>query len=255
MDFVVYSLFLFMIICILFLYYCYKKNKKLLLEQKLKEEEKFKNYIFKITHEVKNPLAVCKGYFSMMDLKNSEKTEKYLEIIQGEIERTLTLLEDYLKLGHIELSLDVMDINLLVEDVVSSFFPLLQDQQIQYQVSCYQDELFVLGDYEKLKQVLLNLLKNSVEAKRKNETLELNLKVSRKKNQVEIILEDNGVGMKKETFSKIGTEFFTTKLGGTGLGVSVSNEIVVKHGGNMHYVSEEGKGTMVTILIPNYDFT
>lgn len=85
--------------------------------KELERDKQLKNSLFKLTHEIKNPLAVCKGYLTMINIDNKEKTEKYLNIIKQEIERSLNIMADFSELNKIKLNKELIDINMLVEEV------------------------------------------------------------------------------------------------------------------------------------------
>ncbi len=105
-----------------------------------------------------------------------------------------------------------------------------------------------MGDYERLKQVMINLLKNSYESINNQGKIEISSNIY--KNHIDIIVEDNGTGMSEETLERIKEMFYTTKPTGSGLGVALSNEIVKAHNGELIYSSELNKGTKATIRLP-----
>jgi len=222
----------------------------MLLNKNLTDEKRFKTYMFKITHEIKNPIAVCKGYLDMMDVNNIDKTGKYIDIIRNEMNRTLTILSDVLDYSKIKVDKDIMDIVLLVEETITSYRELLKGKNIELQFLNKYEELFISGDYNRLKQVLVNLVKNAIEAKIDNEKLIITVNIKVINNKVNIIIKDNGIGIKNEIINNIGVDFFTTKKNGTGLGVSISKDIISKHGGSLLYESNKGKGTTVKVMLP-----
>ena len=77
--------------------------------KELEKEKVLRTSLFKLTHEIKNPLAVCKGYLDMLDLNNQEKVDKYIPIVKGEIERTLTLMDDYLDYTKVKINKEEVD--------------------------------------------------------------------------------------------------------------------------------------------------
>ena len=109
------------------------------------------------------------------------------------------------------------------------------------------DEIYINGDYNRLVQVFINLLKNSCEASNVSK-IKIWSKVSN--DQIKIYIEDNGLGMDKETLSKIKEPFYTTKARGTGLGVSLSDEIISAHCGVLNYSSKPGKYNLATVILP-----
>lgn len=214
-------------------------------------EKEFRNSLFEVTHEIKNPIAVCKGYLDMLDVDNKKQVNKYIPIVKQEIDRTLTLMNDFLNLTKLKVEKNIIDISLLMDDVCTLIESLLIGKNINLTVEISDDEIFIEGDYDRLKQVFINLVKNSVESIEKDKVGIINLKMSIKKDVV-IVIEDNGKGMSNETLKKIGSAFYTTKDNGTGLGVKLSMEIIEQHNGSIKYNSKLNKGTKVTIKIPIY---
>ena len=202
--------------------------------------------LFKITHEIKNPIAVCKGYLDMMDPKDVKKTEKYLPILKNEIERTLVIMNDFMSLRSITIHTDIMDFYLLMEDLKDTVELLLRKHECTLEMPICSDELFLFADYDRLKQVFMNLIKNSLEAGAKNISVET--KIKNEKLIIEVV--DNGKGISKEELSHLGELFFTTKSTGTGVGVHLSKEIIRLHHGKIKYSSRVGKGTKVVITLP-----
>ena len=215
--------------------------------QNFEEDKESKDSLFKITHEIKNPIAVVKGYLDMYDVNNIEHSNKYIPIIKEEINRVLMLLEDFLSITKIKIEKEEMDLGFLLEDIKNNFSMILKSKNIDF-ICTDIDELYIEADYNRLKQVLVNLIKNSVESIEKNGTIKIN--VSNSKNKVKIVVEDTGKGMTEEELRQIKSAFFTTKQNGTGLGTYLSNEIIKAHNGIMKYHSVKNKGTKVIITIP-----
>ena len=215
--------------------------------QNFEEDKESKDSLFKITHEIKNPIAVVKGYLDMYDVNNIEHSNKYIPIIKEEINRVLMLLEDFLSITKIKIEKEEMDLGFLLEDIKNNFSMILKSKNIDF-ICTDIDELYIEADYNRLKQVLVNLIKNSVESIEKNGTIKIN--VSNSKNKVKIVVEDTGKGMTEEELKQIKSAFFTTKQNGTGLGTYLSNEIIKAHNGIMKYHSVKNKGTKVIITIP-----
>jgi len=216
----------------------------------IEQEKQIRTTLFQITHEIKNPLAVCKGYLDMFNINNHEHTIKYIPIIKGEVKRALTILQDFLDLTKIKVDKSIMDINMLLEDITLSLTPLFKQYNITPKITITDEEVFINGDYDRLKQVIINVVKNSVEAIPKTKKGIIKLSTYYDKKYFKIIIEDNGCGMSEETLKKVKTPFYTTKTNGTGLGVSLSNEIVTNHEGKLEYTSVIKKGTKVTISLP-----
>lgn len=219
--------------------------------KELEKEKVLRTSLFKLTHEIKNPLAVCKGYLDMLDLNNKDKILKYIPIIKGEIERTLTLMDDYLDYTKVKIQKEEVDIYLLLNDIIESLELFFKENEINLEYLVPDDELYLRVDYNRIKQVIVNILKNATEARDINKK-ELIIKIRTRvtKNYFKIIIEDNGIGMDKDVLEQVTDLFFTTKKNGTGLGTSLSKEIVELHGGKIKYLSEVGIGTTVIINLP-----
>lgn len=218
--------------------------------QELQEEKQVRESLFKITHEIKNPIAVCKGYLDMFDASNPEHGRKYIPIIKSEIERVLILLKDFLSITKIKVELDIIDINMLVEDVIDSFLPLINNRKIEIISDDSDDELYILADYNRLSQVFINLIKNSIEALEGIDDAKITVSIIENKSNIIIKVKDNGSGISPENIRRMNEPFFTTKRNGTGLGVYLSTEIIKAHGGSIRYESSEN-GTTAIVTLPN----
>lgn len=210
------------------------------------EELETKKKIFRITHEIKNPIAVCCGYLDMLDVTDSDKVNKYIPIVRSEINRALVIMDDFLSLSNISIRNEILDIYLLIEDVYNTMEKLLEEKQVKLIVPKYNDELYIIGDYDRLKQVLVNIIKNAYEANSNRITITTN--VTNK--YVKILIEDNGDGILPDNLKKIGEMFFTTKASGSGIGINLSKEIISLHNGEIKYDSVVGKGTKVMVKLP-----
>lgn len=219
--------------------------------KKITHDNKVKMSLFKITHEIKNPIAVIKAYLDMLNIKDKKQINKYIPIIKSEIDRLLTLLEDFLLVNKANVSFDLMDINMLIEDIVDKERSLISASNIKLNVDLLDDEIYINGDYNRLSQVLINIIKNSIEAIEDRKGI-INISSVINDKYVVIAVEDNGVGISKKKLAKIKEPFYTTKSRGTGLGVSLSDEIIKAHGGTLIYKSREFAGTKVIIKLPLY---
>lgn len=215
----------------------------------LEKEKNVRSSIFKVTHEIKNPIAVCKGYLDMMDVKDEKKMEKYIAIVKDEINRTLTLMDDFLACNKMKIEKEEVDMYLLIEEVVDALKPLFKQNQITLELEIPDDEFYLEVDYNRVKQVLVNLFKNAMEAKKKD-VMEIVVRTKVTKEHFEIQIKDNGEGMEEETMKKVDEMFYTTKPKGSGLGVSLSKEIMKLHGGDLCYESKWKKGTTAFLTFP-----
>ncbi len=215
--------------------------------QDFENEKQIKVSLFKITHEIKNPISVVKGYLDMFDVNDKDKSIRYVSIINQEINRTLNLLNDFMQFTKISLEKEEMDFNILLDDVKQIVKPLFENKNIKYKFKTEED-IFVYADYNRLKQVVLNLIKNGIEACRNNGIILITTYKDEEK--LYIIIKDNGMGMTREELNKIHTPFYTTKENGTGLGVCLSKEIIEAHKGKLNYSSIKNKETIAKIVLP-----
>lgn len=247
---IIIFIYYFLAFSILYLFRIIDKLESLNETIKILEKDKtIKDALFKLTHEIKNPLAVCKGYLDMIDINKQEKAEKYISIMKQEVDRSLNIISDFVEYNKIKIKKEQIDLNCLLDDVYDSFKILVNNKKVKLEYKDRDDEeIYFEGDYERLKQVLVNLLKNALEATEENGRIEIYSNIYKK--HLEIIIKDNGIGMSKETLEKIKEMFYTTKQNGTGLGVALSNEIIKSHNGELIFESETNKGTTATIRLP-----
>jgi len=218
--------------------------------EQLTNDKQIADSLFKITHEIKNPLAVCKGYLDMYDVNNINHSKNYIPIVKEEIERTLILLNDFLSISRVNINLDIMDINMLLNQVFNNYKKIFKENNIKTSIDIIDDEIYIEGDYNRLFQVFVNIIKNSIEAIDNDGCL--SIKMIQDNNFIDIIFEDNGAGIQEEDLEKIKIPFYTTKIKGTGLGVPLSIDIIKKHHGDIKYYSEYGNGTKVVVSLPIY---
>lgn len=221
------------------------------LHMNLKEFEKEKNIklnLFKITHEIKNPLTVVNGYLSMFDVTDIEKSKRYISILKNEVNRTLNLLSDFMEFTKIKVIKKECNFNDLISDVKEVLIPFFVKKNVSYSF-CVQNNIIVNMDYNRIKQVIINVIKNAVEACRESNGM-VTTTAFTEEDYLIIVVKDNGIGMDKFVLDNILVPFYTTKDNGTGLGVSLSKEILEAHGGTINYDSVKEKYTTCKITIP-----
>lgn len=206
-----------------------------------------------VTHEIKNPLIAIGGL--TLQLKRSpnlmEKEKGKLDLISKEVSR----LENFL--------LEVRDftrpmvphkirsqINQVINEVVELFGPQLNQKNILVKTSLTPDLPEFDFDPEQIKQVLLNLVKNASEALPDGGAIRISTRHNQ--DQVFILVFDTGTGIPPQVIPELFKPFFTTKKGGTGLGLAVSYKIIQDHHGELDIKSEPSKGTSVTIQLPSH---
>jgi len=120
--------------------------------KELMKEYQMKESLFKISHEIKNPIAVCKGYLDICE--NNKNYEKYIPIIKTEINKTLNLLQDFSACNKINIEPDIIDITLLIEEITNNLKMISDKQNVKLIVEQFQEEILINGDYNRLKKVI-----------------------------------------------------------------------------------------------------
>ncbi|MEH7383437.1 ATP-binding protein [Bacillus sp. JJ1533] len=204
-----------------------------------------------IAHEIRNPLTSLKGFTQLL---HHEKANTYSEIMVSEIDRINTIVDEMLLLAKPKkLQLRRQNITNVLNEVVF----LLDTQAILHNIqikTSYHDELkgtFINCEENKLKQVFINVLKNSIEAIDDGGHIDISLYPNGGNAIIQIA--DNGSGIPPDKLPNIGKAFYTTKERGTGLGLMICQTIIQEHGGQMKIDSVENQGTTVEITLPLLD--
>ena len=227
-----------------------KKRMKLYYTlEDIENNKLIKTSIFKVTHEIKNPLAVIKGYLSIFDPYDSEKCLKYKNILEIEVENALNVLKDFSSINHIDIKKNNINYYDLLMEAKETILPFFNDKNIKLNINSPR-ELIVNADYNRMKQVLINILKNSTEALSDNGKIDIKSYIEN--NKLITIIKDNGHGMDKDTIDNLFTPFYSKKSFGTGLGLCLSKEIIELHNGTIKYTSKLNLYTQVKIAIPIY---
>lgn len=207
--------------------------------------------VAEITHEIKNPLMLIGGFVRQMSrtIKDTKSLTK-LHVIEKEISRLENLLKELREFYRPRtLSTEGIDISGLLQEVYILLKPDCEGKKIRTAFKTLGKPVIVQGDRDKLKQVFLNLLKNSIEAMEEGGNLSVRFRLTAE--HVEIILEDDGCGIPQKHQEKIFDPFFTTKKLGTGLGLSITKRIIGDHrGSSLTLKSKKGEGTTFTVKMP-----
>ncbi|KJS84386.1 MAG: hypothetical protein JM58_11115 [Peptococcaceae bacterium BICA1-8] len=206
-----------------------------------------------MAHEIRNPLTAIRGYVQLIKLKEYEKAklDSYVDIVIGEIDRVNSLISDFLQLARPkEPNLKRQSIQKMMCEFLDMIIPqaLLNNIQVDFKVeSSLQECLF---DKDQVKQVLLNLCNNAIDAMPTGGLLTITTRDTLDQEYFCIEVEDNGCGISLGRLDKLGTPFYSDKEKGTGLGLSISYSIIRAHGGKIEVESTEGQGTKFTIFLP-----
>lgn len=200
-----------------------------------------------IAHEVRNPLTAIKGFLQLMEGQLDNKT--YFHIIQDEMDRIELILSELLVLAKPQATkLGMECINDLIDDVKALLDTQAIMQDIQIEIINEIGDLRMKCDKNQLKQVFINFIKNGLEAMPDGGSIIIELK-KYSEEKARILIKDTGTGIPHSILKRIGQPFFTTKEGGTGLGVMISKQIIENHNGTVHFWSDD-KGTMIEIILP-----
>lgn len=208
-------------------------------------------FVAEVSHEIKNPLMMIGGFARQLATEtDNEKSLSKLDIIVTEVARLETLLNDFRELySPKSLDMQELDVNSLVKEVYDLIRDDCNAKHIHVAFNPAPGDIPVTGDRARLKQVLLNLTKNAMEAVETGGHLSLG--TLRKQNRAEITIADDGCGIPEEHRDKIFSPFFTRKETGSGLGLSVSKGIVEQHpNSTLTFESQAGKGTVFTLSMP-----
>jgi len=199
-----------------------------------------------VAHEIRNPLSIIKGSADVLKKKYAHTDDELFEFIPEEIERLNRLVNDFLQFARRrQLNLQSIDPNAVVESVVRQF----NDPRIQLNLTA--EDIRLQLDADAFKQILINLIENARQAIDQNGTIQIESRRTRSRHPGwEIIIRDNGKGMDEETLSKIFNPFYSTRAAGSGLGMTITKQLVEQMKGNIKVHSQPNQGTTVSIYFP-----
>jgi two-component system sporulation sensor kinase A len=201
-----------------------------------------------IAHEIRNPLTAIKGFTQLL---SNMGHRDYTEVILTELDRIEKIVSDLLVLAKPQVShLEEINLEELIEGVVT----LLKTQAIMYNIDIISDirlkDPLIEAEADQIKQVLINLIKNAIEAMPDGGIVTIEAEWNYSCDYVVIRIVDEGVGIPKDQISRLGEPFFSTKEKGTGLGLMICQRIIKNHKGSLEIESEVNKGTTFTIRLP-----
>ncbi|MGY4690327.1 two-component system sensor histidine kinase NtrB [Salibacterium sp. K-3] len=204
-----------------------------------------------VAHELRNPLSVIKGFLQLSSL--TESFYKYSDTILSEVERMNEIIDNFLSVARKKVKKEMKLPDDLLESVIDIMRSECLMQGVHFRYDVEPAEGYIEVNESSFKQIILNALRNSMDAfpkGRKQNEFSLN---SFAENGCLIIqLRDNGRGIPKDILENLGKPFFTTKDKGTGVGIPLCKKIMEEHNGTFHIDSEAGEGTKIHLSFPLY---
>jgi len=202
-----------------------------------------------VAHEIKNPLASIKGAADILTDPSTAETERaeFRDILRGEVRRIDATVAEFLEFARPRATRhELVDLHGLVGGTVKQMAPQADRAGVALRFS--GEQATVTGDEEKLRQLVLNLLLNAVQATGENGNVSVG--IHPRKDTVVLKVVDDGCGIPAEQAEQVFEPFFTTRSSGTGLGLAVARTIVEEHGGTITLAGQPGNGTTVTVSLP-----
>lgn len=207
-----------------------------------------------MAHEIKNPLTVIKTFSEYLPQKLEDKAflRKFAPMIAQEVERIDNLVHELLDFAKPANPI-LKPVN--IHHLIDSTIEFLSNDCLRYQIKIYKNysissEVCTLLDQNQIKQALLNIFLNSIEAMKNGGRLDISTCFNIDQTSMNIKVQDTGVGITSQDLQHIFDPFFTKKDNGTGLGLSITHEIIKKHGGKIFVESFPGKGTTFILELP-----
>ncbi|MGR3764034.1 ATP-binding protein [Rossellomorea sp. NS-SX7] len=204
-----------------------------------------------IAHEIRNPLTTVRGFIQHLAEDTKDKQfKRYSPLILDELDRTNKIITDYLNVARPgKYHLTRLNVDNVLHDCVELLRPFASYSNVS--ISYHRaGRHWINGDEQYLKQAIMNVIKNGIEAIEGQGDVKIEAKENPSANQIVVTISDDGKGMTHEELKKIGLPFYTTKSKGTGLGSMVTNKIIREMDGMIEYESEQEKGTKVKISFP-----
>jgi len=210
-----------------------------------------------VAHEIGNPLNSLHIHLQLMERKikklraaeDRRELQESIKIAQAEINRLDSIVTQFLRaIRPSRPQLRPENINALIEETVRFFQPEIQDRDIVVETELRSDLPLLEVDRDQMKQVFYNAIKNSFEAMKRRGILRI--RTDRDDTHLKISFTDTGGGISAGNLSRVFEPYFTTKSGGSGLGLLIVRRIIREHGGELAIESTEGKGVTLTVRLP-----
>lgn len=235
-----------------------KVNDKLVAADKIKDE-----FVSVASHELRTPMTAIKNYLWLVNRNNNDQhfqeNKKFIKIALDATDRLINMVNDMLTISRIEgdrfdLNQDKVDLNKIVEQTYLILSPLATNKDLEFKKKLAKKPVFVLGDAAKVAEVVQNIVGNALKFTRQGQVV---LSCYQENDQAFISVKDTGPGISPEDFSKLFKKFcrlensyVKIKETGTGLGLYIARQIMLKHKGDIIAESTFGKGSTFTLTFP-----
>jgi signal transduction histidine kinase len=211
------------------------------------------NMVGSIVHDLKNPLAAMRMSAELLEMKASDaKMKKIAELLLQQIDRLTAMITDLLEFARnrIELKTSGGRVDDIVRHCADLFGDKCRIEHVDLQLNLNAPRAIEL-DPTKFERVMLNLMKNAVQALKERKDAKLKIETSQSGNETRIVISDNGPGVPESIRNMLFEPFVTSgKKDGTGLGLSIVRKIIEAHGGKVNYETETDKGTTFRLILP-----
>ena len=231
-----------------------EREQRLILSERMATAGRIASHV---THEIRNPLSSISLNTELLEEELGEagdpqaaEARALLAAIQKEVDRLTDFTEEYLRFARLpKLRLAEEDLQVVLLDLLTFMGTELADRGVTLEHSLTPGETLVRADENQLRQAFLNLLRNAGEAMSASGG-RLEIAATHGEGQVELRLADSGPGIAADDLPHIFEPFYSTKESGTGLGLALTQQIILEHGGKIEVESVEGEGTTFIVRLP-----
>ena len=221
-------------------------------------EETNRQLMTSLSHDVRTPLTTLIGYLDAAHkgIVRGKERDDYIETARRkahDLKEYIDVLFDWFKLNSNEFVLEIHSVETaeLTRNILIDWIPIFEDKQVDYDIDISEQPVRVMLDVDSYIRIINNLIQNVIAHSHADK---IKITLSKKKNSMELILADNGVGIEKEDLKHIFERLYKCDKGraekGSGLGLSIVHQLVEKMGGSIAVESVSGKGTAFTLLFP-----